>query len=123
MANETVEKLSASEQAGANAALLLSAGVLMGLGMKNKLVRRLAGFACAALTAGLAVPLIQDRLDRKRKEDDSLIDLRFETGSGADGEPVFQFQTDASPAGGTVIPPEKPQTFEESPASGEPQQP
>ena len=36
---------------------LLSTGALVGLSLKGSFVRRLAGLACACLSAGLAIPL------------------------------------------------------------------
>ncbi len=64
------ETLTSREEAGMKAALLVSTGVLMGLGLRNKFLRRVAGMACAALAAGIAIPLAQEYLEQKRDEGD-----------------------------------------------------
>ena len=56
---------------------LLSTGALAGLSLKGHFARRLAGTACAFLSAGLAVPLtVQylEELDRVSGEVESLAD-------------------------------------------------
>ncbi len=116
MSCENVEKLSLSEENGIKAAMLLSAGVLMGLGMKNKHVRRLTGFACAALTAGLAIPLAQTYLDRKKESEGDLIHMRVEGTDAPEDEPVFQFREEP-------IQPEAPEAPEVSVASEVPEVP
>lgn len=42
---------------------LLSTGALVGLSLKSRVARRLAGVACSFLAAGLAVPLVSQYLD------------------------------------------------------------
>lgn len=74
-----VETLTSREDAGMKAALLLSTGVLMGLGLRSKFLRRVAGMACVALAAGVAIPLIQEYMEQKRAEDDgALVDIKVE---------------------------------------------
>ncbi len=106
--------LTEQEDAGMKAALLVSSGVLMGLGLRSKFLRRVAGLACAALTAGIAIPLAQEYIEKKRTEGDgTLVDIRVETGDDPDKEPIFQFKVEADP-----IPKEEPAAGE--PAAGEP---
>ena len=47
---------------------LLSTGTLMGLSVKNKILRRLTGVACTVLSAGLAAPLAVRYLEELRGE-------------------------------------------------------
>ncbi len=93
--DQKTEPLTEREDAGMKAALLVSSGVLMGLGLRSKFIRRVAGLACAALTAGIAIPLAQEYIEKKRAEGDgTLLDIRVETGDDPDKEPIFQFKVE-----------------------------
>ncbi len=46
---------------------LLSTGALMGLSLKSRFARRLAGTACSFLAAGLAIPLVAQYLEELDK--------------------------------------------------------
>jgi len=90
---EKTAPVTEQEETGLKAALLVSSGVLMGLGMRSKFLRRVAGLACVALTAGIAIPLAQEYIEKKRTEGDgTLVDIRVE--SGDDPEPIFQFKVE-----------------------------
>lgn len=94
---QKAESLTAQEETGIKAALLVSSGVLMGLGLRSKFLRRVAGMACVALTAGIAIPLAQEYIEKKRADGDgTLVDIRVEAGDDPDKEPIFQFKVETA---------------------------
>jgi len=73
---------------------LLSTGVLGGLALKGKFARRLAGTACAFLSAGLAVPLVTRYLDELKETGEPLVDLKVEKGEEPNAETLFEFKVE-----------------------------
>ena len=67
---------------------LLSTGALMGLSVRNPILRRVSQLACTVLAAGLAVPLVSQYLDQLREED-PLIEVEIEVPPVTDREPAF----------------------------------
>lgn len=65
---------------------LLSLGALAGLGMKNKLVRRMAGVSCSILAAGLTIPLVSQFLDEYNSLPVVEAGPAAETGPAADAD-------------------------------------
>lgn len=74
---------------------LLSTGILGGLALKGKFARRLAGTACAFLSAGLALPLVTKYLDELKEAGEPLVDLKVEKGEAPDAETLFEFKVEA----------------------------
>ncbi len=75
----------------------------MGLGLRNKFLRRVAGLACTAFAIGVAVPLAQEYLERKRDEGDGdLVDIPAETVEVPEAEDIppaeAAFPEEAAPA-------------------------
>ena len=58
---------------------LLSTGALVGLSLKSRVARRLAGVACSFLAAGLAVPLVSQYLDELHGSEPTPESLHEET--------------------------------------------
>jgi len=83
---------------------LISTGVLGGLALRGKFARRLAGTACAFLSAGLAMPLVCKYMDELKQTGEPLVDLKVEKGEAPNAETLFEFKVevgkdDDAPAG------------------------
>ena len=60
---------------------LLSAGALLGLSVKSKFARRVAGLGCTILAAGLAIPLAS-RCWGQAEPGEPIVGLKVEKGEG-----------------------------------------
>ena len=75
---------------------LLSAGALLGLSVKSKLARRVAGLGCTILAAGLAIPLAS-RCWGQAEPGEPIVGLKVEKGEEDNTETLFEFKVEKEP--------------------------
>ena len=88
-------RLDLDEQTAARLCLL-STGALLGLSIKNRFARRLAGLGCTILAAGLAIPLASRYLDRA-EPGEPILGVKVEKGEAEDAETLFEFKVEKEP--------------------------
>ena len=75
---------------------LLSTGALLGLSVKSKFARRVAGLGCTILAAGLAIPLAEKYLDRA-EPGEPIVGVKVEKGEEDSAETLFEFKVEKEP--------------------------
>lgn len=89
---------------------LLSTGALLGLGVKGKFTRRLAGLGCTILAAGLAIPLASKYLSQA-EPGEPILGVKVEKGEEDETETLFEFKVEKEPEETTPFSGEEPGSF------------
>ena len=87
---------------------LLSTGALLGLSVKGRFTRRLAGLGCTILAAGLAIPLASKYL-AQAEPGEPIIGVKVEKGEEEEAETLFEFKVEKEPEETTPVEPIQPE--------------